>query len=214
MNYILKHFNTPLIAIALSFLGILAFMSGCQKNQRFQTTFPLEAGDVTRLLEYVGLPGEISEDETESRQAGRISYVIRDNTETYGDGGNSKMVANVVSLAHRDGRALSTIFNQSAVGDSIVWSDWQRQIKFAALLYGGFADEEALYKACIEADLPADTKSFRWEAELPEGYCCVSFNPRRNRTNDERGYEVETYSVILRVEIYESREFYEQMKLV
>lgn len=200
-----------MIAFGLSLFGILVLASGCQKDERFQTAFPLEADEVTRLLVQVGLPGEISEKETESRKSGSISYVIRNAAETYGDSGNSKLVANVVSLARRDGRALSTIFVQSVAGEPVLWADWERQIKFATLLYGGFEDEEALYNACIEAELPTDTKSFRWETERSEGYCRVHYEPRRNKTYDERGYEVVTYSAILRVDIYESLDLYEKI---
>lgn len=200
-----------MIAFGLFLFGILVLASGCQKSERFQTAFPLEADEVTRLLVQVGLPGEISEKETQSRQNGSISYVIRDAAETYGDCGNSKMVANVVSLARRDGRALSTIFDQSVADEPILWADWERQIKLATLLYGGFEDEEALYKACIEAELPSGSNSFRWETELSEGYCRVYYEPRRNKTYDERGYELVTYSAMLRVDIYESRDLYENM---
>lgn len=203
--------KTSMIAFGLFLFGILVLASGCQKSERFQTAFPLEADEVTRLLVQVGLPGEISEKETQSRQNGSISYVIRDAAETYGDCGNSKMVANVVSLARRDGRALSTIFDQSVADEPILWADWERQIKLATLLYGGFEDEEALYKACIEAELPSGSNSFRWETELSEGYCRVYYEPRRNKTYDERGYELVTYSAMLRVDIYESRDLYENM---
>lgn len=201
-----------MITFGLFLLGFLVLASGCQKKERFQTVFPLEADEVTRLLEQVGLPGEISEGETVSRQEGHISYVIRNAAQTYGDSGNSKMVANVVSLARKDGRALSTIFDQSVAGEPVVWADWERQIKLAALLYGGFEDEETLYQACLEAELPTGTNSFRWETELSEGYCRVYYKPRKSKTYDERRYEVVTCSAALWVSIYESRELYEQMR--
>ena len=198
------------IAFGLFLIGIL-LVCGCQKNERVQTAYRLEPDEITSLLEQVGLPGEISGEETASYREGHISYVIRDPAETYGDGGNSKMVANVASFSSKDGRALLTVFNQNVSEEPIVWADWERQIKLAALLYGDFEDEESLYKACIEAELPTDTNSFQWKTELPEGYCCVSYGTHRSKTYDERGFEVVNYSATLRVNIYESREFYEQL---
>lgn len=199
--------KTSVIVFGLFLLGILLLVSGCQKSERV----PLEEDEVTRLLEQVGLPGEISEDETESRKKGQISYVIRDPAETYGDSGNKKMVAGVTSLVRKDGRALSTTFVQNVAEEPIVWADWERQIKLATLLYGGFADEEVLYKACTEAELPTDTNSFSWETELPEGYCRVQYRTHRNKTYDERNFEVVYYSATMWVSIYESRAFYERL---
>lgn len=198
-------------SFVILFFGILLLISACQKNEHFQATFPLSADEVTKLLEKSGLQGEISENETESRQDGRISYVIRNAAETYTDSENGKLVANVVSLTRKDGRALSVVFNQSVLDEAIVWTDWERQIRFASLLYGGFEDEEALYRACMEAQQSADRKTFSCKIELPDGYCIVSYNPYKSKTYDENDYEIVNYSAFLRVNIYESRNLYEHM---
>lgn len=200
------------ITFGLFLLGMLLLVSGCQMSKHVQTAYPLEEDELTRLLEQVGLPGTISEDETVSRQEGHISYVIRNPAETYGNSGNNKLVANVTSLVRKDGRVLSTIFHQSVAGEPIVWADWERQIKLAALLYGGFEDEGTLYKACTEAELPTDTTSFRWETDFPEGYYCVVYRSHKNKAYDERSFEVVTCSATLWVDIYESRELYDKMK--
>lgn len=199
--------RASVIAFGLFLFGVLLLVSGCQKRD----CVPLSEDAVTSLLAQVGLPGEISPDETVSQGKGRISYVIRDPAETYGDGGSSKMVAGVTSLVRKDGRALSATFVQNVAEEPIVWEDWERQIKLAVLLYGGFEDEEDLYKACTEAELPTDTASFSWETERPEGYCRVTYRTQKYKTYDERNFEVVNHSATMWVSIYESRAFYEKL---
>ena len=200
------------IASIIVLITILVFTCGCQNDDKFTSSFPLDKNEVTRILGQVGLQGEVSDDETESSKDGRVSYVIRDNAETCSDSENGKFVANVVSLAHKDGRALATVFDQSVAGEKINWSDWEQQIKFATLLYGGFGNEEVLYNACLEEDLPAGSEAFSFDIELADGYCIVSYQPRTNKTYDDNAFEVVNYSATLRVNIYETKELYEKIK--
>ena len=119
-------------------------------------------------------------------------------------------VASVSSVQLTDGRLLYTTFVQHRDSDQFQWADWKQQIVFAAMLYGGFADEEAVYQALSEQGDPADGE-YRWEAELPEGCCRVSYGAKDNKTYDEDGFEVHTYTATLRVDVFETRALYESL---
>ncbi len=194
------------------FLCMLCFLTGCKKEKQFKTTFPLEQDVITATLEQVGLPGVISESETTSKAEGHTHYVLRSPSETY-DGTDNKVFLADISSANQEGeRVLYTIFDQSVDSNQIAWEDWKQQIVFATLLYGGFENEEAVFQAFLEKELPDGKTSFMWDAQLPEGYCTVSYSYRSNRTYDENGFSVLNQSAFLRVNIYESCELYQKLR--
>ena len=119
-------------------------------------------------------------------------------------------VASVSSVQLTDGRLLYTTFVQHRDSDQFQWADWKQQIVSAAMLYGGFADEEAVYQALSEQGDPADGE-YRWEAALPEGCCRVSYGAKDNKTYDADGFEVHTYTATLRVDVFETRALYESL---
>ncbi len=167
---------------------------------------------VTDTLEKVGLQGNVSESETSSQTQGHIHYVIRSEAEHYGDTENSLFIADISSANYKGERVLFTIFNQSVAADQIEWEDWKEQIVFATLLYGGFENEEDVYQAFLEKELPRGETSFVWDAQLPEGYCTVSYNCGSNTTFDKDGFAVQKRSALMRVNIYESLELYQELK--
>ena len=202
--------RTNWFSILLSALGILCILTGCQKSQEFQTVFPLDAATVNEALTKAGLPGSVCEDETYSQQEGHVSYTIRRAPENPDEPEDGVFVASVSSVQLADGRLLYTAFVQHRDSGEFQWSDWKPQIVSAAALYGGFADEEAVYQAFAEQGDPADGES-RWEAELPEGYCRVSYSAKDNKTYDADGFEIHTYTATLRVDIFETQALYESL---
>ena len=199
-----------LLIVFLSALAIFCILTGCQKSREFQTVFPLDAATVNETLTKAGLPGSVREDETYSQQEGHVSYTIRRAPEHPDEPEDGVFVASVSSVQLTDGRLLYTTFVQHMDSDQFQWADWKQQIVFAAMLYGGFADEEAVYQALSEQGDPADGE-YRWEAELPEGCCRVSYGAKDNKTYDEDGFEVHTYTATLRVNIFETRALYESL---
>ena len=199
-----------LLIVFLSALATFCILTGCQKSREFQTVFPLDAATVNETLTKAGLPGRVREDETYSQQEGHVSYTIRRAPEHPDEPEDGVFVASVSSVQLTDGRLLYTTFVQHRDSEEFQWADWKQQIVFAAMLYGGFADEEAVYRALSEQGDPADGE-YRWEAELPEGCCRVSYGAKDNKTYDEDGFEVHTYTATLRVNIFETRALYESL---
>ena len=196
--------------VLLSALAIFCILTGCQKSREFQTVFPLDAATVNETLTKAGLPGSVREDETYSQQEGHVSYTIRRAPESPDEPEDGVFVASVSSVQLADGRLLYTTFVQHRDSDQFQWADWKQQIVSATMLYGGFADGEALYQAFAEQGVPEDGES-RWEADLPEGYCRVSYGAKDNKTYDEDGFEVHTYTATLRVDMFETRALYESL---
>lgn len=202
--------RTNWVFVFLSALGILCMLTGCQKSRAFQTVFPLDAAAVNETLAKAGLPGRVSEDETYSQQEGHVSYTIRRAPESPDEPEDGVFVASISSVGLPEGRLLYTAFVQHKDSDQFRWSDWKQQIVFAAMLYGGFADEEAVYQALSEQGDPADGGS-QWEVELPEGYCRVSYRAQDNKTYNADGFEVHTYTATLRVDVFETQALYESL---
>lgn len=206
-------------------LGTLCSLTGSKKDERFQTTFPLEKEVITAMLKKTGLPGTISESETGSYRAGHIHYVVRSPTETYNGTNNSEFFAYISSSNYEGERMLFTLFDQSVDSEQIVWEDWKQQIVFATLLYGGFENEEEVYQAFLEKEVPKDffgkavelpagysRVSYRGDVQLPEGYCMVSYTFSSHRTYNEDDFPIKKQSASLRVNIYESYELYQKLQ--
>ena len=197
--------------LAVCVLAAICLVTGYQKtNKQFQTACQLEEAAVVSALECAGLSGKISESETISDSDEYRSYVVRSESETYSDVGGGVIVASATSAIVDGQRVLSTLFDQKDV-EKFAWADWKRQIIFATLLYGGFEHEDDVYQAFCEKELP-DRSPFVWDASLPEGYCKISLQPRRQKKYNEDGYETQERSAILRVNIYESYELYQSME--
>lgn len=186
-------------------LGMLCPLAGCKKDEGFQTAFPLDEETVTRTLREAGLPGVISESETSSRSKDHTHYVIRSETECYENAENKRFIADISSANYHGERALATIFAQEVPSNQMVWEDWKQQILFAARLYGGFENEEDVYQAFLGKELPEGKTSFAWDVQLSQGYCRVSYHNDNLPSGKQFPY--------IRVNIYESYELYQKLKL-
>lgn len=204
----------PYLFLLICVLGILCILAVYKQGGSDQTAFPLEEDVVTEILEKVGLPGVISQAETSSPASGSINFVVRSETEYYEGTENPVLIAGISSANYKGKRILSTVFDQSVVSEQIEWEDWKQQIVFATLLYGDFENEEEVYLAFLENEIPEGKTAFTCDAQLSSGYCTVSYRPRNHTIYDENGFAVKKRSASMWVNIYESYELYQELKAV
>ena len=107
---------------------------------------------------------------------------------------------------------LYTIFNKSEASGEMKWEDWKQQITLATTLYGGFENEEEVYQAFQEQEVPEGQTRLQWDADLPGGYCTVSYRNRSSTIYDEDGFAIEKNSATLFVNIYETSELYQEIQ--
>lgn len=210
---------------ALLAVSLVFAFSGCKKDGTPQPAFPLEQSVVSAALEQTGLPGGISETETISNTAEHISYVLRDPVKTYGDSENKLMTATISSAITEGERFLQIIYLSpySTEKPAFAWEDRKQQMLFAALLYGGFEDDEELYRVFFEQEMPEATvppiyregdkqtieERLEWDAKLPSGYCRVRYTLQKMDPNFNIKDDTE-YSPTLSVTIYESEALYQK----
>ena len=104
------------------------------------------------------------------------------------------------------------------VPDSFVWANWKERLVFSALLYGGFSDEEEIYHALAEKEIPKSTNlegtvQVEWFLDLSGGFCRVTYSTRRGSTRyNEYGVPSRGYDGMLDVHLYESKAAYEALR--
>lgn len=165
--------------------------------------FPLTEETVNAALEQSGFPGEISSSETQSYQEGQIVYSLRDATRTYVPGGNAVLSAGISSSFADGERFLQIVvpLPEQEEPEPFDWEDLKPELVLAALLYGGFADEEEIYRSFCGEEFSEEQGWGQWTQDLTGGYCQVSVSRHRNpRTNQYR----ETRNLM----IFESEEAY------
>lgn len=162
---------------------VIASLAGCRETGQAKSHFPLTEEAVTAALERTGLPGVISESETQSDGAGRVAFTLHDQTE------NKKTTMLISSGPVEEDWFLQIYFISPSASEQppFAWEDWKQQLVFAALLYGGFSDEEEIYRAFSEQEaavetLPPDPETQKYIAEsrkcdarLPGGYCRLRY---------------------------------------
>ncbi|MDO4273198.1 MAG: hypothetical protein Q4D16_05990 [Eubacteriales bacterium] len=208
------------VFLVAGMVSLLCPITASAKDVLPQPAFPLEEDVITETLEKAGLPGEISKSETTSFTEGQMAYVVRDPIETYDGSSNKLFIARINSAVYEGERVLFAAFDQKDVSDQIEWEDWKPQMVLAALLYGGFEDEEEVYQAFLGKEIPYTTENpyevyenpFSWEVQLPEGYCTVSYSYRGQTIYDEDGFPVRKQSAIMEINIYESKELCQKLK--
>jgi len=196
---------------------MLCFVSIYKKDVLPQPTFPLDAEVIIVALEKSGLPGILSESETNSSVEGHRTHIVRSPTITYSDIISTKeayanpstrlLIACISSATIEGERVLLTIFDQIDVPDQMTWEDWKQQIVFATLLYGGFEDEEQVYQAFAVKELPYGENLFRGDAQLPGGYCTVTY-----RYSYETIKPTQKRHAFMGVNIYESQTLYQRLQ--
>ena len=197
-----------------------AFLAYLRGEALAQSVFPLSEEKVNDALWKSGLSGSISPSESTSYGQGHMMYVVRSETETYSSepGAGNVMVATVSSMIDDSGRRLQTMFERVNVSDPFVWEDWKKQLVFSALLYGGFGDEEEIYRALAAEEAPKSTNfegtiQAKWFLDLSGGYCRITYSTHRGATvYNEYGVPSRGYDGILGVHIYESKAAYEALR--
>lgn len=195
-------------------LCVPCFLSGCRPRDETQT----ERERINAALDRAGLSGAISESESYPQNGGtRHQHVIRSETETYEGADTPKFVADVVFAEDGDGQFLLTVFHQSGVWEDssrrISWADWKKQFVFAALLQGGFEQEEEIYQTFCDMEMLDGMDPVGLGAELSNGrYCTAVSSCMSQKAYDDRGFEVRRYSATLRINIYASYEQYQKQR--
>lgn len=181
-----------------------------------QPEFPLTEEVVNAALEQSGFPGEISAEETQSYQEGHITYSLRDDSRIYTAGGNAVLSAAISSSLVDGVRFLAVTVplpSQKEPPEPFQWEDMKPELVMAALLYGGFTDEEELYRAFSEEEFPQDQEAGQWTEPVTDwgqwtkdptgGYCEVTVKRTREPTGSK------PYSEIRSIMIFQSEEAYQ-----
>lgn len=210
-----------LIGICLV-LGILCTVTACQKAGIPRPVFPLTEEAVAAALEQTGMPGAISESETQSYGEGHTVYTLRTQPE-------GKQPSGFVSSSLAKGnRSLQLFFNTSPVPEAppFAWEDWKQQLEFAALLYGGFADAQEIYRVFSEksasegaVSIPQDemakyqAERLAWDASFHAGYCRIRYDLSNSKVEKSSlGTRILEQTPRMTINIYESKAQYEKMQ--
>ncbi|MEA4969551.1 MAG: hypothetical protein VB051_03365 [Candidatus Pelethousia sp.] len=190
-------------------LCLLCSLTGCKKKALPQPKLPLSEAAVNAALEKTGLPGAIAADETQSIAPKHTLYVVRDPD-------NEMFVAGISSGDEGGERCLFASFTSDPDIPAelpFTWADWKEHIVFATLLFGGFADEEEVYRAFAGQTAPAEEETFEWDAQLPAAYCRVRYRLRPTRIIHTFPEPIiERYAYLVNVRIYESKALYDQQE--
>lgn len=137
-------------------------------------TFPLPEQTVTDAVNAVGLPLTIAADETQSYTEGHIAYTLR-------NGGEDVYPWCFVSSSVYDGgKRLLQVSYLEAPGEDTAFrcEDWQKPITLAGMLWGGFDDDDQLYRQLSALPLPEEATStgFTLRTDVKDGFCTVRYN--------------------------------------
>lgn len=128
-----------------------------------------------------------------------------------------------ISSSIYDGkRFLQIIYTSPSIPElsPFAWEDWKQQLVFAALLSGGFTDDEEIYRVFSTMDVAgakmepngevrSGTEMYEWDARLHAGYCRVRYfmsNTIADITHPD------TKIPRMSISIYESEAHYKKMQ--
>ena len=136
------------------------------------------------------------------------NYVLRDPERKYHeDSLDTILYGGIISGIVDGNRYMSTIFDAKShmVNDKpFAWEDWKQEIIFITILYGGFEDEEEVYRALSKLEVSDDDKVLKWGVQLSNGYCGVQ-RSSITQPADSRGYTIW-------INFYETEELYLKME--
>lgn len=182
------------------------------KESMAEPEFPLDKGTIMKTVDSLNLPCVISEDESEElltrENTVYSNYVLRDPERKYHeDSLDTILYGGIISGIVDGNRYMSTIFDAKShmVNDKpFDWEDWKQEIIFITILYGGFEDEEEVYRALSKLEVPDDDKVLKWGVQLSNGYCGVQ-RSSITQPADSRGYTIW-------INFYETEELYLKME--
>lgn len=148
------------------------------KESMAEPEFPLDKGTIMKTVDSLNLPCIISEDESEElltrENTVYSNYVLRDPERKYHeDSLDTILYGGIISGIVDGNRYMSTIFDAKShmVNDKpFAWEDWKQEIIFITILYGGFEDEEEVYRALSKLEVSDDDKVLKWGVQLSNGY--------------------------------------------
>ena len=162
--------------------------------------YPLMAEKVEQAVRQLDMPLAISPNETKSFTEGQIAYTLR-------SGGEDLFPWGAVSSAvYGGGKRFCQVTHLEAAGEDITfhWEDWQKTITLAGKLWGGFDDDDQLYRQLSDLNIPDDTVTgASWETETDGGFCRVSYSVTMIQSKPSH--------VNFTITFYESRQEYCQM---
>lgn len=182
------------------------------KESMAEPEFPLDKGTIMKTVDSLNLPCIISEDESEElltrENTVYSNYVLRDPERKYHeDSLDTILYGGFISGIVDGNRYMSTIFDAKShmVNDKpFAWEDWKQEIIFITILYGGFEDEEEVYRALSKLEVSDDDKVLKWGVQLSNGYCGVQ-RSSITQPADSRGYTIW-------INFYETEELYLKME--
>ncbi|MCI8304691.1 MAG: hypothetical protein HFF52_08700 [Lawsonibacter sp.] len=169
----LSKLHTRLLVYAV--LAPVLLLAACQKQELLpKPEFPLSEEAVIAAVTAQGLDWTVSWNEQQGQTDTKTVYSL---------------------LQPESGREFGTVFITSSqteelgryLGAALVisrtqlqwpleephsWEEWKDLFKLSARLYGGFEDEEEIYRACAKEELPLEETTL-WEGALTGGYCRV-----------------------------------------
>lgn len=164
---------------AFLLLSLTVILAGCRKTQLHQPVFPLTQEAVVAALEQSGLSGVVAVPEDYPVEEGQTVYTVS------GSETEETAMAVTISSALTEGeRFLQVIFTSPHIPEqpSFAWESWKQPMDFAALLYGGFSDNEEFYRTFSGMEMPENTgesshmaENYEWEVQLSAGYCRVRY---------------------------------------
>ena len=112
----------------------------------------------------------------------------------------------VSSAVYGGGKRFCQVTHLEAAGEDITfhWEDWQKTITLAGKLWGGFDDDDQLYRQLSDLNIPDDSAiGASWETETGGGFCRVSYSVTMIQSKPSH--------VNFTIVFYESRQEYCQM---
>ncbi|MDC7290605.1 hypothetical protein NXH76_22710 [Blautia schinkii] len=171
--------------------------------------FPLSEDVVNDALDELGLDWDISEDEIQQISGDDVEgiiYTFCDPVKTQSEDSTAAFFYGGVSSGLVEGkRQLSLALESGGHGlDGVpfAWEDWKQMIVLGTKLYGGFENEEEVYRALSELEVPDDDSRLKWGVPLSKGYCNVQRGAIQTSPSKGR--------YALWINFYESEENYQQ----
>lgn len=170
----LRKFCFKLLAVTMILSTSLT--TGCHKKEVLpQPEFPLSEKTLMELVQAQGLDWTLGQSGQAELADSKSAYgLIRPETEK-----DFSTVMVTSARSDKIGRYLSAVLVisrdelQWPLEEPHSWSDWKELLQLSARLYGGFEDDEAIYRACSETELSVE-ETLLWDGALTGGYCRIS----------------------------------------
>ncbi len=187
----MKKFASLFLALTLAALCL----AGCGgKETLAEPEFPLTDEAITAALAQAELDWVIDPEGTHSGEEGTVLHNLRAPDGTLRGGTLSGVV---------DGKRYLSMTLPTNAADTdpaaprpFTWADWEKSLRLAALLYGGFEDAGALYDAFSGESADLSEGRMTWDKELSGVSCRVTARSLENTRLPGGG-------VMLVVSIYE-----------